>query len=283
MTTETTALIALGSNLGDRRANLELALTALAEIPEVRVTAVSSIHETSPVGGPEGQGAFLNAAATLETTLDSEPLLDVLNAIEAKAKRVRRVRWGSRTLDLDLILFGSSIIRTSRLTVPHPRMALRRFVLAPAREVAPVALDPVTNLSIQQLLENVDRRPSLVALHGEDGPFLHAVFTRLAAALDDLQGESSIPNDRWLVTAAPLSRSLPSHVLSPPLTVVDPIRTFSPPAHPSQRPTFMVILNPASVDVTRVADRGVPRLVVTSSDPEAAVAEIRAACTATRS
>src|SRR5258706_15462886 len=103
MATATLALIGLGSNLGDRKTILEAALTALAETPGVAIRAVSTFHETSPVGGPEGQGAFLNAAATLATTLDAEPLLDVLNLVEERAKRVRTVRWGARTLDLDLL------------------------------------------------------------------------------------------------------------------------------------------------------------------------------------
>ncbi len=123
------ALIGLGSNLGDRRAILDGAISALSEWPDVRVLRVSSIHETKPVGGPPGQGTYLNAAAALQTTLDPIEVLRRLQAVETRFGRVRTVRWGERTLDLDLLLFDDRIIRTPELTVPHPRLAERRFVL----------------------------------------------------------------------------------------------------------------------------------------------------------
>lgn len=152
------ALISLGSNLGDRKALLDAAVVSLSRTPGVTVRAVSSYHETTPVGGPDGQGDFLNAAASLETTLEPEALLDRLNAIEAEANRVRTVRWGERTLDLDLLLFGARIIETPRLSVPHPRMALRQFVLAPLVEIAPDFIEPSTGMTIASLLNNLDRR-----------------------------------------------------------------------------------------------------------------------------
>lgn len=158
------ALIGLGSNLGDRQAHLDLAVAALAAVPGVSVCAVSPYHETAPVGGPAGQGAFLNAAAVLETTRGPEELLAVLNDVEESAGRVRTVRWGERTLDIDLLLFGDRVLNTPRLRVPHPRMALRRFVLAPLAEVAPDAIDPVTGRSVRDLLANLDRRPGYVAI-----------------------------------------------------------------------------------------------------------------------
>jgi 2-amino-4-hydroxy-6-hydroxymethyldihydropteridine diphosphokinase len=164
----TLALIGLGSNLGDRTAHLDRAVAALAATPGMAVRAVSTYHETSPVGGPGGQGAFLNAAAALETSLEPPALLDALHAIEAASGRIREVRWGERTLDLDLLLFGDAVIRTELLRVPHPLMALRRFVLAPLAEVAPEAVDPVTRRTVRGLLANLDRRPSYVALAATD-------------------------------------------------------------------------------------------------------------------
>ena len=158
------ALISLGSNLGDRKALLDSAVASLSETPAVSLRAVSSYHETAPVGGPSGQGAFLNAAAALETTLDPEILLDRLHSIEQQANRVRTVRWGERTLDLDLLLYGDRVIESPRLSVPHPRMALRRFVLAPLSEVAPDAIHPSLRRTIRELLVNLDRRPSYVAI-----------------------------------------------------------------------------------------------------------------------
>ena len=160
----TLALIGLGSNLGDRRATLEAAADLLGESPGISVRAVSSLHETEAIGGPGGQGAFLNAAAALETSLDPASLLRRLQEIEERLGRVRAVRWGERTLDLDLLLFGDSVIDTPELTVPHLRMAVRRFVLAPLAEIAPDALDPLTRRTVADLLENLDRRPGVIAL-----------------------------------------------------------------------------------------------------------------------
>jgi 2-amino-4-hydroxy-6-hydroxymethyldihydropteridine diphosphokinase len=154
------AYVALGSNVGDRRAHLDAAVAALDETPGVTVHAVSSYHETAPVGGPPGQGPFLNAAAAIETTLDPRELLATLQAIEARAGRVRDVRWAERTLDLDLLLFGNLILDSAELTVPHPRMAVRRFVLAPLVEVAPSAVDPFTGRTISELLVNLDADPT---------------------------------------------------------------------------------------------------------------------------
>ena len=131
------ALIGLGSNLGDRPANLNGAISALGQVPGITVRQVSSFHETEPVGGPPGQGMFLNAVAVLETDLEPLPLLHVLQEIEARFGRQRTVRWGERTLDLDLLLFDDRIIDTPELCVPHPRMRTRRFVLEPLVEVAP--------------------------------------------------------------------------------------------------------------------------------------------------
>jgi 2-amino-4-hydroxy-6-hydroxymethyldihydropteridine diphosphokinase len=151
------ALIGLGSNLGDRRATLEGAIAALAASPGVDVRRVSSFRETEPVGGPPGQGTYLNAAAVLETRLDPVELLHILQAIETRFGRVRTVRWGERTLDLDLLLFDNRIIQSPELTVPHPRLADRRFVLEPLAEVAPDAIEPRTGRTVSELLEELDR------------------------------------------------------------------------------------------------------------------------------
>ncbi len=151
------AMIGLGSNLGDRRATLEGAIAALSETPGVRVQRVSTYRETEPVGGPPGQGSYLNAAAMLETRLDPIGLLHVLQAIEGRFGRVRAVRWGERTLDLDLLLFDDRIIRTPELTVPHPRLEERRFVLEPLAEVAPDAVEPTSGRTVSELLRALDR------------------------------------------------------------------------------------------------------------------------------
>ncbi len=137
----TIAGIALGSNLGDRERTLQGALRRLDCAPGVVVLKRSTWHETEPElgpeGGPEGQGPFLNGVALVETTLTPEALLNLLQAIEHKAGRTRTVPNGPRTLDLDLLWHGESRRDSSELTLPHPRMHQRTFVLAPLAEIAP--------------------------------------------------------------------------------------------------------------------------------------------------
>lgn len=121
-----TVIIALGSNLGDRGAHLSAAREALAAIPGTRVLAVSDVEETAPIG-PPGQGPYLNQMAALVTTLEPLELLDRLLEIERSRGRVRSVRWGARTLDLDIVRFGDRRISTPRLVVPHPELGHRDF------------------------------------------------------------------------------------------------------------------------------------------------------------
>ena len=139
----TTAYISAGSNLGDRAATLRAALRALDETPGVRVAAASPLYETDPVGGVP-QPPFLNLAARLEIAapLTPETLLAEMHRIERRFARRRETEthWGPRTLDLDLLLFGDETRATDFLTLPHPRMWKRAFVLIPLREVADAAL-----------------------------------------------------------------------------------------------------------------------------------------------
>ncbi len=149
-----TAFVALGSNLGDRRAHLEAAFVALGALPGTRLIARSALFETPPLG-PAGQQDYLNAAAALATTLAPEPLLDALLAIEIARGRVRRERWGPRTLDLDLLLHGDTALKTPRLTLPHPAMLGRAFVLAPLADIAPGLV--VAGRTISQHLALLDQ------------------------------------------------------------------------------------------------------------------------------
>ncbi len=128
------AYIALGSNLGDRASHLRFALDALAATPGLRLLRVSSFHETAPVGGPPGQGPYLNAAALLETTLSPRQLLERLLATELLAGRTRSIPNAPRTLDLDLLLYADLAISEPDLQVPHPRMWQRSFVVGPLSE-----------------------------------------------------------------------------------------------------------------------------------------------------
>ena len=125
------AYLGLGSNLGDRRAHLRRGIELLPD-----VTRVSSVYETDPVGGPE-QGPYLNCVAELFTELAAPALLEVARRAESDAHRERGVRWGPRTLDVDLLLVGDEVVDTPELVVPHPRMWERGFVLVPLAELAP--------------------------------------------------------------------------------------------------------------------------------------------------
>lgn len=135
------AYIGLGANLGDPRAQLRGAVQALAAIPETRLTAVSRLYGSAPVG-PQDQPDYLNAVAAVETTLTPHRLLAALQAIENGAGRVRERHWGPRTLDLDLLLYAGDEIRTDTLTVPHPEMTNRAFVIVPLLDIAPGCVLP---------------------------------------------------------------------------------------------------------------------------------------------
>lgn len=150
-----TCLIGLGSNLGDRTAQLNSALAALRADESLALVRHSSFYETAPVGGPAGQRKYLNAAALVETSVAPHELLVKLQAIENRLERVRSEHWGPRTIDLDLLLYGDAVIDTPELVVPHPRLTKRRFVLDPAAEIAPELVEPRSALSISALLADL--------------------------------------------------------------------------------------------------------------------------------
>ncbi|MGH8969229.1 MAG: 2-amino-4-hydroxy-6-hydroxymethyldihydropteridine diphosphokinase [Actinomycetes bacterium] len=135
------AVLALGSNLGDRLAMLQGAVDALADTPGVTVVAVSPVYETDPVGGPD-QPEFLNAVVLVESDLAPRTLLERAHAVEAGFGRVRAEHWGARTLDVDLVAVGDLTVTDDDLQVPHARARERAFVLAPWRDVDPEAVLP---------------------------------------------------------------------------------------------------------------------------------------------
>lgn len=139
---KTKAVIALGSNLGDRRETLDLAISQIRNFPETDFLSVSSYHETIALtqsGEDESKPSYLNAVCVIETELGSHELLEYCAEVEANLGRVRGERWQDRTIDLDIIAFGNQVIETSNLIVPHPRAHERLFVLLPWQEIDPGA------------------------------------------------------------------------------------------------------------------------------------------------
>jgi 2-amino-4-hydroxy-6-hydroxymethyldihydropteridine diphosphokinase len=155
----TTSYVALGSNLGDRAGHLHSAIERLRHWPGVHVARVSRFWETTPVGGPPDQGPYLNAAVELETTLTPTELLAACLAIEQEHGRERQERHGPRTLDLDILLFGAQVLQTPELTVPHPRLHERAFMLGPLAELAPAAVHPVLGRTPIELLAELSELP----------------------------------------------------------------------------------------------------------------------------
>lgn len=152
--------IALGSNLGKRQLALRSALERLAKIPGTRLIAAADFVRTAPVDAPQGSPEFLNSAAHLQTSLSARDFLNHLLAIERDLGRQRdaATRNAPRPIDLDLLLFDRQVIAEPNLSIPHPRMHLRRFVLAPLSSIAPGAVHPVLGKSVRELLADLDAK-----------------------------------------------------------------------------------------------------------------------------
>ncbi len=162
----TTIYLGLGANLGDRRANLAAALRAIE--PSVRIDAGSSLYETAPVG-PQDQPAYYNAACRGATSMTARALLDHVKAVERELGRSEGPRWRAREIDIDILLFGDEVVEEEGLTVPHPELANRAFVLAPLAEIAAELLHPVLGNSIGELAAAVDQ----AGVRVEAGPGWH--------------------------------------------------------------------------------------------------------------
>lgn len=154
----TIAYIALGANLGDRAANIASAVERLRVVRGIRVRTISSLLENPAVGGPPDAPPFLNGVAELETILSPRELLQTLLEVERDLGRQRHRKWDPRTIDLDLLLYGDQIIDEPELTVPHPRMHERQFVLIPLAEIAPDEVHPVQRRKFAKLLKDLERK-----------------------------------------------------------------------------------------------------------------------------
>jgi 2-amino-4-hydroxy-6-hydroxymethyldihydropteridine diphosphokinase len=168
------AYVALGSNIEDRERYLQQAIEALDNHPHIHISACSSIYETVPVGYIE-QEPFLNMAIALDTTLGADQLLHVMLGIEQQLGRTRDVRWGPRTLDLDMLIYGKELISTPDLTIPHPRMHERAFVLVPLAEVLNEQRDPLLKEVATQLV-NIDGKEGVTLWKKATLPNASALF-----------------------------------------------------------------------------------------------------------
>lgn len=172
MTQQAHAYIAIGSNI-DPRKNIFCCLDMLRNLPDSRMTLESSWYRTSP-WGVESQPEFVNLAIGLETRLSPRQLLAETQAIESRLERLRVLKNGPRTIDLDLLLFGDSILDDSDLTIPHPGLLLRDFMLIPLIEIAPKTIHPTLGLPINELTEKIRHRQIIQRLLPEEHVTIHA-------------------------------------------------------------------------------------------------------------
>lgn len=164
MTASLTAYLGLGSNLGDRLDFLLQARQRLAALPGVEVLASSRLYQSAAMGGPAGQSDYLNAVVAIRTDLTPESLLNSCLEIEQQLGRVRQERWGARTLDIDLLLIDNQQRRSAGLTLPHPRLHERPFVLCPLQELAPDLVHPVLGVTVTRLVQECGTAASVTCL-----------------------------------------------------------------------------------------------------------------------
>ncbi len=172
-------LIGCGSNQGSRREQLDQAIELVRYMPGVELLVTSRLRETRPIGGPPGQQSFLNSACLIETDLPPHDVLDMLAAVENTLHRERGDRWGPRTMDLDILLYDNLVLDSESLTLPHPRMTTRRFVLEPCVEIAPHLEHPLAGCTLQELLDNISQphlHVSVVGVPGSGAPEVAAAI-----------------------------------------------------------------------------------------------------------
>jgi 2-amino-4-hydroxy-6-hydroxymethyldihydropteridine diphosphokinase len=220
-------LIALGSNLGDREPNLRAAWEHVGRLPETTAVRISRFLRTEPAGGPQ-QGDFLNACGIIATSLPPEELLARLQEAENQLGRVRHERWGPRAIDLDLLLYDGLRIDSARLTLPHPRMSFRRFVLEPAVEIAPDWVHPTSGWTLARLLGHLNSAAKCVALVSSDESLLQTLVPAGNRILAGSDVDTDAPSDGWTLAGY---RSLDeiAAASTPPKLIV----SITPPDEPS--------------------------------------------------
>ncbi|MDD5291560.1 MAG: 2-amino-4-hydroxy-6-hydroxymethyldihydropteridine diphosphokinase [Candidatus Omnitrophica bacterium] len=157
-----TSYLAIGSNLGNRIVNIKESLRLLRGINRIQVEEISPLYESFPQGGPKNQLNYFNLAVAIKTTLAPLDLLGELKAIESKLKRRNTVRWGSRTIDLDILFYGDLVFINEKLAIPHLLLHKRVFVLKPLSDIAPKFEHPLYKKSINELLENLKGKDKII-------------------------------------------------------------------------------------------------------------------------
>lgn len=281
---------------------LDQALAALTVHPAVLALRASTRYQTAPAGGPPGQPDYLNAAACFETNLDAPQVLSLLRAIENNLGRRRGQRYGPRTIDLDLLLFGAQVIASGGLIVPHPRMALRRFVLVPAAEIASAWVHPTIGWTMGELLAHLDRTAPYVAMAGGTGGERAAlaqavcqkcggIWLRLESESHDAAGlleslrravglveAATWPSDRWTISdfsLAEMAARVGQLAATEPALQVNALLSQSAGA---PAPKFTVVLAGSSVLPPATG----PILSLPMGDFDAAVEEVLAALAAAK-
>lgn len=192
-------LISLGANLGDTYATMLSASSMLNHAFGREACRYSRLFRTPPIGGPSGQSEFLNAVASIETDHSCWDVWDIIKRIERDLGRQRQHRWEARRIDMDILLHGTAKVWTPHLKIPHPRMCMRSFVLGPAMDVAPDAIEPVTGWSIAHLHENLINaagRTTVVFVNEE------SIHREIPAEFDD-RHVTGLPALRWIGCPAP--------------------------------------------------------------------------------
>jgi len=196
-------LIGCGSNVGSRHDYLDRAMELLRFMPGVTLVDVSRYRDTRPIGGPSGQDVFLNGACLIQTDLPPHDVMQMLAAVENTLHRARDERWGPRTVDLDLLLYDDLVLESEALTVPHPRMATRRFVLEPCAEIAADLVHPLADCTLRELLASISTPHPHVAVVGVPG----SGAPEVAMAISDVTLARLVHAPREYFRVGPLSTS----------------------------------------------------------------------------